>query len=66
MKVTKYLIAAVAVLTVCTCRADCQYGDRRTDSLLGTCRRRNVVTATDEAAELYRHDEETRTETCSR
>ena len=50
MKVTKYLIAAVAVLT----------------SLLGTCRRRNVVTTTDEAAELYRHDEETRTETCSR
>ena len=41
MKVTKYLIAAVAVLTVCSARAD-------------------------EAAELYRHDEETRTETCSR
>ena len=25
-----------------------------------------VIVATDEAAELYRHDEETRTETCSR
>ena len=50
MKVTKYLIAAVARLTVCSARAD----------------EGNVVTATDEAAELHRHDEETRTETQSR
>ena len=44
MKITfkKGLLAAIAALTVCSARAD----------------ERNVVTATDETAELHRHDEE--------
>ena len=43
--------------------ADCiACGHCRTDSLLCACRRRNVVVATDEAAELHRHDEKARTE----
>ena len=48
MKITfkKGLLAAIAALTVLLC----------------ACRRRNVVVATDEAAELHRHDEKARTE----
>ena len=51
MKVTKYLIAAVAVLTVCSARAD------EGMWLLQLMKQQNSI---------YRHDEETRTETCSR
>lgn len=48
MKITfkKGLLAAIAALTVCSARAD----------------EANVVVATDEAAELHRHDEKARTE----